>query len=434
MVYVKNAEKGPIGGVQNAGAEQRSGSSELSAGWGQLTQQRPKHSKELGEDSTTWEQVAERNLDRGLSRRIGQQALGRSVNSVQLREEDFADVYSAKELARDQRYVDECKRNFPEKLSSKKEPRAFERLFVRGVQMGRWLGNLPNEHGVVDFATRTYETTEFDDYMHRVDAFTVLRFNEPIETDSGEEVKTLPLGFDVTLNWRRENVMDKITRSYNDNAELPFGFTQLKYFTDGQDKSGLPLLPRYVIGVSAAEVRSLREQMKGSNAKLFTPDVLKMRFKTLAEIRAQNELFQAMLPDDVYDSEDSKLHMAQSSIEVADEQLNKALADCSNEMVKRRMLPHEVLEQIKSSGNPFRARKAIEDYLLAESERQFNSRWHGKADQNPDVFFQIMTCVRELTEAAYDDTQPRRQAAIDSRRKVMEQNQKLVLPMRKEVE
>lgn len=45
-----------------------------------------------------------------------------------------------------------------------------------------------------------------------------------------------------------------------------------------------------------------------------------------------------------------------------------------------------------------------------------------------DPFVQIIDCARELTAAAYDDSQPKRQAAIDERRRVMPQNQKLVLP------
>ncbi len=377
-------------------------------------------------DEGSWEKLGERRLSREATRRIGQRALGRTVNSVKLTEEDFADIYSPESIESDLRYVAERKRNFAN--PEIKDAQDFEKLFVRGVQLNRWLGNLPDQRGEVAFSTRTHETADLDDYSHRLDAFTVLRFREPVETDTGVKLRTLPLGFDVTISGHPETILDKMTRSYNDDAELPFGFSHLKYYTDGREKSSLSLLPRYVIGIDLEELDVLRSKTSGSETNLHSPAALRMRFKTLAEIRAQNELFQAMLPDDAYDSEDAKVQLAQAYIEVADEQLNRALADCADEMIKRRCLPNDVIKQVEESRNPFRARKVIEDYFLEESQERFREGWHGRADENMDPFVQIIACARELTAAAYDDSQPKRQAAIDERRRVLPQNQKLVLP------
>lgn len=350
-----------------------------------------------------------------------------TISSVQLTETDFADVYPRRKIEADLRYVQDRKERFRDTPQSPRA-KAVERAFVRGVQMNRWLGNLSDETGKVSFSTRTHETTKYDDYLHRVDAFTVLRFRDEIETDSGRKLRSVPLGFDVTTSGTRKTVWDKITHAYNDAAELPFGFSHLDYFTDGKRKGALGLLPRYVIGVSANESKKIEDQLRlGMTTKASSEKLATMRFKVLAEIRAQNELFQAMLPDDAYESDDETVQLAQAYIEVADEQLNRALAICTDDLVKYRHLPDKVLEKIKQAQNPFKTRKIVEEYFLEKGREDAEKRRRTEEDWT-DPFVQIMACTRELTQAAYDETQPKRLRRVNARRRVMAHDHQLTLP------
>ncbi len=352
--------------------------------------------------------------------------------------ETFAGVYPETKLRSDQRYVDRLDERFNRDPDSGKAAKAFEKLFIYGVQTGAWLGNLPDAAGHPPFITKTFESTKYDDYRHRVDSFTTIRFAEKIHTETGT-LKGLPLAFDVTINSSREKIMEKLTRCYNDDAELPFGFTHLDYYTNGRTAGECEILPRYVIGVSSEEAKGVSEQLlrrapNGSSLppRLLSPQNLHTRFKVLSEIRAQNVLFQAMLPDDAYESTDLKMRKACAYLEAADQQLNEALIVCANEMVRRKCLPPDVIAKIEQGGKAQSVRKTIEDHLLAtcherfvENQRDFarrNGVSYVPSSEEDDTYVQILTCARELERAAYDDEN---YPEVAARRHVMAQNQKL---------
>lgn len=354
--------------------------------------------------------------------------------------ETFAGVYPNAKLRRDQAYVDRLDEMFDRDPDSGKAAKSFEKLFIYGVQTGAWLGNLPGADGHPPFITKTFESTKYDDYRHRVDSFTTIKFAEKIQTETGT-LKGLPLAFDVTINSSREKIMDKLTRCYNDGAELPFGFTHLDYYTNGRTAGECEILPRYVIGVDSSEAQELSEQFtrrmadgRPSPIKLLSAQNLYARFMVLSEIRAQNMLFQAMLPDDAYDSPDIKMKKACAYLEATDNQLNTALLICANEMVQRRCLPTEVLEKIERDGKAQSTRKTIEDYMLKSRHENFVERQREYARRNgtifdpnageDDTYVQIVTCARELEQATYDETS---YPEVAARRRMMAQNQKLEL-------
>lgn len=367
--------------------------------------------------------------------------------STILKMSDFAVVIDAGKLRRDEEYVRNSESRFQEQAATKHlddpdwdpdwsperitETKIFEKLFIKGLQAGRWLGNTVNTAEHPTFGTRTYEATRYDDILHRIDAFTTLKLAEPFETSIGTTVKNLPLGFDVTTDGRRQIIEDKLTRQYNNSAQLPFGFSQVDYYTNGALKTSLAIIPRYVIGVSSDDVSGIRKRLRsGKPVNMLSPKNLETRFKVLAEIRAQNELYDAMLPDDAYDSEDSQIRRAVSYIETADDKLKTALQACAQEMVKQKVLPAEIMAKIQEK--PSRQRQIIEEYLISRGhdEHQELGRercraqgeiYDAAADDADDTFAQIMLCTRRLSEAA-------RQGKMDAYRTVMAHNKSIEIP------
>ncbi len=361
--------------------------------------------------------------------------------SFELKLTDFNELYSTHKLERDQAYVERTEARFNHDPDSGKLAQTFERIFAQGVQIGRWLGNLPSADGE-QFTTQTFAATRYDDLSHRVDAFSTLTFAESFEGSAGLELTTLPLAFDVTLQVDRAKVLDKLTRSYNDNRQLPFGFSSIDYYTDGEVEHYLPLVPRYVIGVSGEEVQQLAETFQRGNEdskwlpNMLSPQMLQARFKVLSEIRAQNELFEAMLPDDAYDSEDPLIQRASTYIEAADENLKHALAVCSRELIARRYVPYEVLEYAKSHPNSPNLRQQIENALLHKAHDHFIEEGMDRCRRNgeifdqhttdDDTFVQIITLTRTLTQATYDEN---RRASLDSHRHIAVHNRNFEIPV-----
>lgn len=351
-----------------------------------------------------------------------------------LKMSDFEDVVAADKIKRDEKYVSNAERGFlemdqdPERITDAKN---FEKLFIRGVQLGRWLGNVTNTTEHPTFQTRTYETTPYDDILHRIDAFTTLKLAEPFETSIDTVVENLPLGFDVTTDGRRQTIEDKLTRHYNGSVELPFGFSQIDYYTDGTLKTSLTMVPRYIIGVSGDEVSGFSKQLKNGQAvNMLSPRNLRTRFKVLTEIRAQNELYEAMLPDDAYESEDQQIQRAISYIETADDKLKTALQICTQEMIKQKVLPNEVIAKIQEKPN--HQRQIIEEYLINRGHSDYQERmrelcrvqgkvYNATDDDADDVFAQIIHCTRQLSEAA-------RQGKLDDCRKIMAHNKPIRIP------
>lgn len=237
------------------------------------------------------------------AKRMGRIALSNalSLNEHHVTMEDFTDVYSPDKINSDQRYV----RKSDEIMSSGEQNKlglaqVFEQMFTSGVMLGNWLGNLTFEEGrgvVEHFDVDARNTLRYDDIRNKVDTFTTLTFPEPIEDeDFGLSTDKIVLGFDVTINSDRHKLLDKITRFYNGNQELPFGFSHLDYYSSESGHSRLPMLPRYTICIGASDVNAvmetarIRERDGTVDFGLFSGQDLINRFKVLSEIRAQNEL------------------------------------------------------------------------------------------------------------------------------------------------
>lgn len=352
-------------------------------------------------------------------RNLGRQAIANALRGAgdDLEMADFADVYPTEKIASDQRYVQKFEKHVsPEAKNALAPAQIFEQMFTQGVMLGNWLGNVGFADGRTfeKFAVEAHNTLPYDDIRNKIDTFTTLAFAEPIEDeDYGVSIDRMALGFDVTTNNSREKLLDKITRFYNGAQELPFGFSKLDYYSDGSQHGALPMLPRYTIGLSATDVKAVAETARVRPANdtvdfgLFSGQNLINRFKVLSEIRAENELYQAMLPDDM-DTE--IVQQANIQLYAVDQCLHEALNVCTRELVNRRCLPAPVLAEVEAAeqkGRGMQARNIVEKYLLQRSQEIFDSEsnersaWGRETLGDGDTFVQIIQLCDELKDAAY---------------------------------
>lgn len=344
---------------------------------------------------------------------------------------DFVGIYGAKKVMRDQEWVLGLAQ---EMAKSRKSPEAaqFEDIFIQGVNIGNWLGNLTTaRHGGPEFDAFAMKAALLDDLSGKTDDVVELKFAEPIEGEDGSSIASVKLAFDVTTTPQRKAIRDKLTKSCNSGrVDLPFGFTHLEYYENGDERGPVARLPRYTIGLSKYDIRDIWERSSvdtryGGKIRQMPPSP-QTQFKVLTEIRAQNELFYAMLPEDA----DEALRL---ELEATDECLQGALTSCAQLMVKRGMLPRAVRDKIEAEHKRLAAagarnvttrdRGIIEEYLLesshayfqvSEQERARRTGEKPEADQD-DPFVQIVTEARRLVTMA-------QKGELDEYRKPMPRN------------
>lgn len=173
------------------------------------------------------------------------------------------------------------------------------------------------------------------------------------------------------------------------------------------------MLPRYTIGLSAYDINTIVESahIRQSDGMvdfgLFTGNNLLNRFKVLSEIRAENELYQAMLPDNM---DSPMVQQANVQLFAVDQCLHGALEICTKELIHRKCLPQPVMEKIAAAeraGRGLQARKIIQRYLLVRSQEIFDSESKARAKRQKltlgdnDTFVQIIELCDELKSAAY---------------------------------
>lgn len=349
----------------------------------------------------------------------------------------FEQYYDQGKLRNDQNYVENCEKRFQNTGSELagetqgKWARMLEGMFLDGVNTGAWLGNIDKD-GKRLFSATAHQTTKFDDYRHNLDAVVSLNFENPIKDEEYNlEAAQIFFGVDVTTRNDQKKLWEKLTKSYNSNEELPFGFSLLDYYEDERSLGKIPMLPRYLIGISAGDVKSISETNSVDpqtghmiNLQPNSGQNLIVRFKILSEIRAQNELYQAMLPDDI-DTE--MLERADMMLGLTDQCLNRALGRCTEMMVARKCLPKALLQEVEENmrtNKAGRARMKIEKYLLDDGRKRFaeNQQLFELPREGDDVYAQIITMTKNLTEASYS-------GELDRYRGVMVHNQKGGLPV-----
>lgn len=341
----------------------------------------------------------------------------------QIRMAEFAGVHSARRIISDQKYVLERAADRKEQ-GERPEADQLELIFIEGVNVGGWLGDVTGDRDA--YQARAQATAQYDDFSHRLDAAVELLFAKPIRSHDDEgALRQTTIGIDVTVSGSPIMILDKLTRHYSDRSCLPFGFSRLDYYAHDDVREAKAMVLRYVIGLNVREVRRIWRRLKpgskGGHLQAFrpnSPESLQMRFKVLSEIRAQNLLYCAMLPED---QTDKVVRKAALQIDAVDECLNAALKDCTKQIIARRVVPEKVFAPRRDGRKLPSEREAIEEFFIAESWQKY---------RNDDPFQQIMSKARRLLGILYDtdeDNPVRR--ALTERRKIMMHNQRLAAPI-----
>lgn len=330
-----------------------------------------------------------------------------------VRMSEFISIHGQKKVLADQEYtIARAKKR--EQQGKRPEADQLETIFIDGVNIGGWLGDKLNDCDA--YQALAQPTAKYDDFSHRLDVAVELIFQKPIRGYDGKmTLQRATIGIDTTIGGAPATIREKLTRHYSDQAQLPFGFSHLDYYACEQKREKRLMVPRYVIGLNVYEVRRIWGNLRTDDGnKVFQPNSpvnLQARFKVLAEIRAQNLLYFAMLPDDCV----SKMtRRAALQIEAVDECLNAALKDCTKQIVRRQVLPQTIFA--KRSGRQPTKREAIEEYLIAENRRLY---------RNVDPFTQIIGESHRLLGALYRAKDDSLKQKLEARRKIMAHNQAL---------
>lgn len=238
---------------------------------------------------------------------------------------EFRSVYDEEEIQRDREYVEKTERRIQKKRlresgSTESTPLEeladdFEVMVLYGIQRNAWLGNTIDENGKIPFKTYTSGATRFDDLKHRVDAFTTVEMTDPVENEENESsLVRFHMGFDATLSGNRDTIDEKIMRCQNDETlKVPFGFTQIKYYANSENGAvgRVELVPRFTLAINKQLADELRKVMNTQltegkqleNIKFKPGQNNLARFMVLSEIRAQTQLYYAMLPEELWQDE-----------------------------------------------------------------------------------------------------------------------------------
>ncbi len=318
----------------------------------------------------------------------------------------FVDLYGIERVLSDQEYTIDRAEGFEsdDNLAAKQ----IEKLFLSGVNLGGWLG-VESVRPDGDYEVHARPTLKFDDFSHRVDAMVDLRLCEPLEGDYGpESLDHLTIGFDITTGARRDLIFDKLTKHSNDRTRLPFGFSRIDYHFDGENYSAVPMAPRYTIGLGAKEVEQVMsesnvnfdKQGRPIGLKMFSPQTLFTRFKILDEIRQQNLLYIAMLPDEREHSPIART--ADLQLSAVDFCLHSALIDCATAIRKTRAIPPSVFQENSQLAKPRSERDLIRDYIRAQSARPpVRQGLVRSRNAYTDSYSNLINCAREIEAATY---------------------------------
>lgn len=185
-------------------------------------------------------------MHEGISTRLEQIAI--KPESL-LRPEDENDLYTPEMIARDQRYVEDMKREFnaqrneprPHGLTEgdvKKLAEILEYYIVKGINIGNWLP-----------FCRAVKTSEYDDIRNGMDLL--------VEFDPGNQVNHFGIGVDVSfshhLRKKFQRIKDEIDRYDGEKHRLGV----VKYAKTPNSRGELHSLPRVVAALDLGIMKDL---------------------------------------------------------------------------------------------------------------------------------------------------------------------------------
>lgn len=351
----------------------------------------------------------------------------RVMNISMFDREEYREKYPKAEITADEQYVNRARQAIretnvmmpeQERLRAERNmeiAKSLERLCLFGIQSNAWLGNVRQADGSLPFTTQSAMATEYDDSLHRVDMFTSILIPKA-PTNPGERATNvrLTIGFDATTSQSRKTVLEKLTRCQNDQkAKLPFGFTQIKYGIRGKSPDRYDLVPHYTIGLSQTEVSTLegmaiKKKLPGTqkvtDIRFNAAQAAVTRFTILSEMRAQNDLYMVMLPDEL---DTKQLKTAKRMLGRMEEILDTAMDECGAFLVKNNLMFKKYseldLSKERSPDERQSLRNLVEGILNERSRENFSDERRGRPEdlgERTSTYAQIMDCCQELTESA----------------------------------
>ena len=353
------------------------------------------------------EQASSPETARSINQERGKTAATEAVRLrrfLKVNVDDFLGYYPEEKIARDKKYVAATEKNIGKNSDTEvnltqKLANDFENFFIFGVVTGDWLGS-KEVNGVTAAAGAT---AKYDDYKHRIDAFSVLYY----ESERDHKNYSIAIGTDVTISGSHKTIMDKFERPHNESGlELPFGFSKLDYYTNGKVHKEMPLMPRYIIGISNYDVNDINETVATDHtgAKMFRLATAKNfinRFKVLSEMYVENQLYLARLPEE---RETPELKSAYNKLKIMDKKLSDALYAATKHLSLSKW-PKRVHEEDYSDKNAFISamEEAVREDSLSYFEENRAERLKKDAqdnsepdDSHTDTYVQIMDCIKEL--------------------------------------
>ena len=203
----------------------------------------------------------------------------------------FVKLHGMHRLLSDARYVKRCKERFKsdnteEDYIRERSSKLFEQILMTGINTHYLLGNFPDEEGKQPFEVSAFSTTEYDDIYNCIDCGISIKL-PPESIKSTTLPEKLCFGIDFTTSRSYHTLEDKLTKSTNDPIAaslLPVGYSQLKYFDDGEEKIDRDL-PRLVIALDKFE-----DPEAVANLSPTSMESLTIRFKMLDQLSRQAKL------------------------------------------------------------------------------------------------------------------------------------------------
>lgn len=226
-----------------------------------------------------------------------------------LTEDDFSDVYSAKEIADDKQGIKNLKKDFDVPTM---QSEILEAIFLEQIEKSEYFG---------DAEYYTIETVKHDDYKNHTDF--VIEFN-----NNGKPVR---IAIDVTVGdkWTAEGKYEKIIKELNF-----YKGTTIKYFQseiDPDEKGQINGLPSAVLMMSKENLSALcdlvAKSIKGEEGANKNLAKLHLKFSVIEELLSQFNQQIAYL-----------------------EKKNNTRSKVYNSLIEARELISGILENIKNSG------------------------------------------------------------------------------------
>lgn len=226
------------------------------------------------------------------------QQLKADARDQRINPDDFSDVYNDYQRSKDRELVKSLDKRFGKTamMGDFLDSDVQEYVTVQYLQLDDWFGEGERDenNGEPPFIRDGDEygkailTSRYDDYVNGADVICVAKNRDT-------EFEPVPFVLDLTYNSDPEKIYEKMHR-YHSKEEIA-GFTSIRYFSDDDSVSGVPIikkggidiLPRFVVGYSNEISDKLVDDLVQGVQYGDTTLSNKAKCYVLAELKSQSE-------------------------------------------------------------------------------------------------------------------------------------------------